>query len=78
MTLASKCGHDYNAAPLEKKKYANFCFDEDEAILDNEAKNIIEEVSRVFLTVPHTHMNTYELVRAGLCFMNRSKYKACC
>jgi len=66
----------YVAGWLEKKCADDLVFDEDEAILDSEAKNFIEEVSRGFLTVPH--MNTYELVRAGLCFMNRSKHKACC
>lgn len=66
----------YVAGWLESKCNDELNFDEDEPLLASEAKAFIEEVSRGGLTVPHT--STYELVRIGLCFVTKSKHRACC
>ena len=66
----------YVAGWLEKKCQDEVVFTEEEVVLMEEAKSFIEEVSRGYLTVPHT--STYELVRAGLCFIKKNKEKVCC
>ena len=59
-----------------KKCEDELIYNEDEPLLTNEAKDFIEEVSRGYLTVPH--LCTYELVRTGLCFVKKTKHRACC
>lgn len=66
----------YVAGWLEKKCEDELIYTEDEPLLTSEAKDFIEEVSSGYLTVPH--LNTYELVRAGLCFVKKTKHRACC
>ena len=48
----------------------------DEPILTNDTKNFIKEVSKGYLTVRHEC--TYQLVRIGLCFVKKTKHRACC
>ena len=66
----------YVAGWLEKKCEDELVYADDEPKLTNEAKDFIEEVSRGYLTVPHEC--TYQLVRNGLCFVKKTKHKACC
>ncbi len=51
-------------------------FEEEDQVVDDEAKDFIVEVSRGKLTIPHK--STVDLVRAGLCFMKVKKGAICC
>ena len=66
----------YVAGWLEKKCEDELVYADDEPKLTNEAKNFIEEVSNEYLTV--LHECTYQLVRIGLCFVKKTRHRACC
>ena len=61
---------------VEFKCGGELIFHEDEPLVSDDASYFIGEVSRGCLTIPH--QCTYELVRAGMCFVKRSKQRACC
>ena len=66
----------YVAGWLESKCSDELEFDEDEPFLTCESKDFIEVLSRGGLTVPHA--STYQLVKIGLCFITKSRHRACC
>jgi len=66
----------YVAGWLQKKCEQDLNFHEDEPLLSKEIIDFTEEVSRGSLRIPH--LCTYELVRAGLCFVMKARHRACC
>jgi len=54
----------------------NLAFDDEEPLVPTEVSDFIEEVSRGSLKIPH--QSTHDLMRYGLCFVNKARHRACC
>ena len=76
LTVNEESSAAYVAGWLETKCGGDLAFSDEEPLVTSEVKKFVETVSRGSLTIPH--VSTFELVRLGLCFVEKARHRACC
>lgn len=76
LTVNEESAAAYVAGWLENKCTGQLTFSEEEPLVTSEVKDFVDTVSRGSLTIPH--QATFDLVKFGLCFVNKARHRACC
>ena len=76
LTVNEEYSAAYVAGWLEMKCASTVNFSDDEPFVTSEVQDFIETVSRGSLKIPH--LCTYDLVRCGLSFVQKTRHRVCC